>query len=139
MAGKSKTAGKKGAAPKPAAADKKVKLGEVISKAKLAELMKAKRSLANDVGEMNRGVGKMVRSAIANNHLHSKAFGWICQLDRMEPEKARELLDNFEYYLDVSGIGARAAAAERLPLGDDEDGTEADTGNITKLHQDAAE
>lgn len=121
------------------AEEQKVKPSEVkkmISGSKLKNLMSAKRSAKKDTAEISGQVGQMIRDAQENNHLHRKAFGTICQLDAMEPEKIRDFLDHFEYYLDVSGIKKRADAAPRLPMGDgagEEDEEETEDTNVHKF------
>lgn len=111
---------------------------KMISGAKLKNLMAAKRSAKKDTAEISGQVGQMIRDAQENNHLHRKAFGTICQLDAMEPEKIRDYLDHFEYYLDVSGIKKRAEAAPRLPMGDepggdDDEGDETESSNVARF------
>lgn len=124
--------------------DTKVKPSEVkkmISGPKLKNLMAAKRSAKKDTAEIAGQVGQMIRDACENNHLERKPFGWIVQLDAMEPEKIRNTLDHFDYYLDVSGIRKRAESAPRLPMGDgpgEEDGDKED-GNVHKFPAAAAE
>lgn len=89
---------------------------QVITQTKLVNLMKAKRGAAKDTGEINGRVGEMIASAVENQHLHRKAFGTIMQLDRMEPEKVADFLDNFHYYLDISGIQKRADSVMKMDL-----------------------
>lgn len=116
-----------------------VKPGEVkqvISQSKLVNLMKAKRGAKKDAGEINGRVGQMIADAVENNHLHRKAFGWITQLDQMEPEKIADLLDSFEYYLDIGGINKRRESVMRMNLGaeaKDEPEAEPEPSNITKF------
>lgn len=127
------------------AGGEKVKSSEVkkvISGSKLKNLMAAKRSAKKDTAEIAGQVGQMIRDACENNHLHRKAFGTICQLDAMEPEKVRDFLDHFEYYLDVSGIKKKAEAAPRLPMGDgpgEDEGEETEDSNVHKFPAAAAE
>lgn len=123
--------------PKTTAA-KPSEVKKMISASKLKSLMAAKRSAKKDTAEISGQVGQLIRDAQENNYLHRKAFGTICQLDAMEPEKVRDYLDHFEYYLDVSGIKKRADAAPRLPMGDGpgEDGEddESESDNVHRLH-----
>ena len=144
--GKKKDAGdgEDAAPPKATTAAKPSEVKKMISGAKLKNLMAAKRSAKKDTAEISGQVGQMIRDAQENNHLHRKAFGTICQLDAMEPEKIRDYLDHFNYYLDVSGINKRAEAAPRLPMGDepgagaDDDEDEAANSNVARFPGTAA-
>jgi len=134
MAGKGK-----GAKKDEGGTTEKVKPSEVkkvISGQKLKNLMAAKRSAKKDTAEIAGQVGQMIRDAVENNHLHRKAFATIVTLDAMEPEKVRDFLDHFDYYLDVSGIKKKAEAAPRLPMGDgpgEDDEEESEGDNVHKF------
>lgn len=128
---------------RPEAETEQVKSSDVksvISAGKLKKLMAAKRSTTNDMHELAGTLGQMIKDAIENNHLHRKAFGVICVLDKMENEKLRDFLDHFEYYLDVSGIGKRADSVMRMNLGEKNDEAENDDDdtNVVQMPKDAA-
>ena len=111
-----------------------VKPGEVkemISQNKLMNLIKTKRSSTKETAEINGRVGQAIADAVEKNHLHRKAFGVICALDRMEPEKIADFLDHFRYYLDISGIEKRAGSVMRMQL--DETAEEPDETNVAKF------
>ena len=125
----------KGDAPKtekPTEAAKSSDVQAVISKPKLLKLMKHKRQNKSDIAEMNGAFGSAVKLAVENDHLHRKAFNTICTLDKMEAEKVRDFLDNFAYYLDISGIQAKADAVNPMSFeggGDAGDDGEEDDGD----------
>lgn len=113
-----------------------VKPGEAkaaISQNKLKNLLKAKRGAKKETGEINGRIGQSIANAIENDHLHRKAFGWICQLDMMEPEKISDLLDNFEYYLDISGINDRRKSVMRMNLAEKDEEAQEEAANVTKF------
>lgn len=106
----------------------------VISGGKLKRLMAAKRSTKKDMYELMGTLGQSIKDAVDNDHLDRKMFNWICQLDSMEPEKIAAHLDNFNYYLDVSGINKRAESVMRMKLDNtDDDAGEDDDTNVHTL------
>ena len=79
-----------------------------ISQSKLRSLMASARSTKADIAEIAGNFGEEVKAAVENNHLNRKVFRQITALDRMEPEKLKLWLEDFEHYLDISGLQARA-------------------------------
>jgi hypothetical protein len=108
---------------------------EMISQTKLMNLLKAGRTAKKDVAEINGRFGEAVANAVENHNLERKSFGWIRQLDAMEPEKIADVLDNFEYYLDVSGIQKRRESVMRMDLKEKPAADDADPEdtNVTKF------
>lgn len=91
-----------------------------ISKSKLLSLISSSRSAKNDVAEISGGLGSEIKEAVEKNHLNRKVFRQIVALDRMEPEKLKRWLEDFEHYLDISGLQARADSAPDLALGEED-------------------
>jgi predicted alpha/beta-fold hydrolase len=102
----------------PTEAAKPSDVTKVISTNKLKNLLKEKRAAKKDTAEIAGALGQKIANAVESDHLHRKAFNVISQLDMMEAEKIRDFLDNFEYYLDVSGIKERADAVNPMDLGE---------------------
>lgn len=129
---KPKDEAEQAAAPK----QEKVKPSEtkqVISQSALVNLIKAKRGAKKDTGEINGRVGQMIADAVENKHLHRKAFATIMQLDGMEPEKLADFLDNFDFYLDITGIRKRAESVMRMNLGEAAAEDEAPASNVAQF------
>ncbi len=123
---------KTAASAKPPKEPKAAKPSEVspsISQQKLKALLASKRRATNDISEISGGLGSEIKTAIEENHLHRKAFGVICQLDRMEPEKLADFLDCFDHYLDISGLSDRAEQVQRLGLDGNAGDTEQEEGD----------
>lgn len=99
-----------------------------IGQKKLKSLLAAARSAAEDSHEITSSLGGKIASAVENDHLHKKAFSTLRMMDKLTPEKLRNYWDTLEYYVDISGLGDRAASAPALPL-DGEDGTEEEEQN----------
>jgi hypothetical protein len=106
---------------------------KAITKGKLLDLLKAKRQAREYVAETNGTLGQRIADAVSNYNMDKKAFGWLSQLDRMEPERAKALMDNFEHMLDVSGIKDRLAKVQRLPLNDEEEEEEEPDTNVSRF------
>lgn len=103
---------------KPAAQRTAVKPSEasaMISASKLKSLLSEGRKMAEKTSEAAGEFGSMLKAAVEKNGLNKTAFGWIRRLDKMEPEKLANVLDHFDYYLDISGIEKRADQVQRLP------------------------
>ena len=115
----------------------------VVNEKRLKDLMKSKRLAGQNVAEINGNIGQAIREASEKHHLHKGAFGWICRLDRLEPEKLRDWLDHFEYMLDASGLRGRSEAVMKMPgmdanqASEKKDGDEEDDGvsdaNVAKF------
>lgn len=152
MASKKKANAKaKAKTAKAPPAREKVKPSEAIGvcpEGKLKSLLTSARSTTKDVASLTGSLREKIAYAVENNHLHTKAFGVVRTLDRMEPEKLADFLDHFEHYMEVSGLNERAKSAQRLQFGpggeeasddDGEDGeageseAEANPGNVRML------
>lgn len=107
--------------------------GKVISGPKIKKLMASKRRAAQDTSQINGDVGQEIKNARKDENLHTGAFGWTCRLDKLEPEALRNWLDHFFFYLDISGLQARAEAVQVLPLDEEEDEDSEETDNVHRL------
>lgn len=99
--------------------DNKVKPSEVrqvISAKKLKELMGSVRRTRNETTEIAGQLGSEIKQAVEKHFLNRKVFRVICTLDKMENEDIADWLEDFEHYLDISGIGKRAQDVQPLGL-----------------------
>lgn len=103
-------------------------LREVISEKKLRSLLASARSAQKDIDEIAGGIGSEIKQAVEKSHLHRKAFAVIKTLDRMEPEKLADFLDNFEHYLEISGLNERAKSVIGMDLTSGEETEDEDGG-----------
>lgn len=111
---------------------------QVISQKKLRELMASVRRTRNETTEIAGQLGSEIKQAVEKNFLNRKVFRTICTLDKMEPEAIRDWLDDFQHYLDISGIEKRASEVQPLGLrgeGTEDDGEDAGeaAGNVHQL------
>lgn len=97
-----------------------------IGERKLKALLSSKRKTTEAISELAGGLGSEVKTAVDKHYLNRKAFGWIAQIDRMEPEKAKMMVEDFLLYLDLSGINARIEKVQSLPMGERQDEEEED-------------
>lgn len=93
-----------------------------INQKKLRSLLASARSARADISEIAGGMGEAISKAVENDHLDRKAFNIVKSLDKMEPDRLADVLENLEHYLDISGLNERAASAPRLPIGEEGDG-----------------
>jgi len=93
-----------------------------INQKKLRSLLSSARSARADISEIAGGMGEAIAKAVENDHLDRKAFNMVRALDKLEPDRLADVLENFEHYLDISGLNERAASAPRLPIGEGDDG-----------------
>jgi hypothetical protein len=91
------------------------------------DLLDSCRGHKADMDEINGMMGSDIKQAVETHGLNRKMFGWCRQLDRMEDDKISMHLDDFEHYLEISGINRRRRNAPSL--GD----------NVTHLNRNAAE
>lgn len=112
---------------------------EVTSAKVLKALLASSRSAQNDISEIGSTYGTEVKRAVEKNHLHRKAYNVVRMLDRMEPDKLADFMENFEHYCEATGLNARAASAPRMDMGekdkteneaDEEEQTRAAKGNV---------
>lgn len=87
------------------------KARKVPSSAKLKSLLASGRKMQESVDDLTTEHGTEVREAVKKHGLDKKVFGWIKQMDRMEPEKLKLTLENLALYVDSSGLQARADKA----------------------------
>lgn len=97
----------------------KAKASEIekqIAPSKLKNLLKAAKATYADAQELAGSLGQKIAHAVEHEHLHRKAFNTLKMMDRMEPEKLASFWDTLQHYVEVSGIGARAASAPGFDL-----------------------
>lgn len=99
---------------------------------KLKQLLKTANESHKNMQEISGTLGQQIADAVENNHLHKKAFATLRSMDRMTPQKLADFWDTLQYYVDISGLGDRAASAPKLPMdaGDDEDDVDDKTGKV---------
>lgn len=122
--------------------DNKVKPSEVrqvISAKKLKELMGSVRRTRNETTEIAGQLGSEIKQAVEKHFLNRKVFRVICTLDKMENEDIADWLDDFEHYLDISGITKRAEDVQPLDLrGDGTEDSKEDASNVSDSSGSAA-
>lgn len=99
-----------------------------IGRTKLQELLKECRAAQNDIDTARGEMGNSIAQATEEYHLNKKAFALIRKLDKMEPEKLRSFMDDFEAYFVMAGLLKRRESAPRFDdaetaagAGDDEE------------------
>jgi hypothetical protein len=127
---------KKTEAPPTAPVPEKVKATEVkkmISVKKLVSLLADARKSYKEQRSISGELGAMIKDAAEHHALHRGVFGTITKLDRMEPEKLRDWLDNFDYQLEASGLLKRAEAVQPLDLDGFAETDERPDTNVSKF------
>lgn len=99
---------------------------KVISANKLKQLISAGRSTQKDVSSLTGTMREKIANAVENDNLNNSVFASIRRLDRMEPAKLKIWLEDFEHYLDISGLQERAESAPTLEFGPGEEDDEED-------------
>lgn len=97
------------------------KTSAAISQKKLLTLIKGGRAAYKNMREIAGTFGEQVKEAIEHDHLHRKAFAMVRSLDRLEPEKLAETMEQFLFYYEISGLAERAKSAPKLTLVHDAD------------------
>ena len=103
--------------PKPDDKAKPSEVRAVIAEAKLKSLLRSARSARKDLTAIAGTLGEEIKQAVEKNHLNRKVFRTIVDLDRLEPEKLRDWLDDFEHYLELSGLAERAKSVNPMGFG----------------------
>jgi hypothetical protein len=98
-----------------------------ISGKRLKSLLESGRQCKNDAKEITDLFGEELKIAEAEG-LHKKAFKTVLGWDKMESEPLRDFLDALDDYRERSGLNARIASVEPLPLGGSPDEAGADAG-----------
>lgn len=83
-----------------------------------ALLVTAKR-VGKKTAELNGELGAAVANAVEHKYLHRKAFSFINQLNKMEPEKLAEFKAHFDHYWIEAGLEERAESAPRMEMGEE--------------------
>ncbi len=125
----------------------KDKTMKAITGKQLKALLAECRGYKNDMDEIAGNMGSAIKEAVDKKKLDKKMFNWVRQLDKMEPEKLAMHLANLDYYLDISGLIARAKTAPSFDdsVGANKDQNEQDADddvaqdaagdeNVTRLH-----
>lgn len=95
-----------------------VQASVVINEKKLKSLLKLKRTLSAEVGELTGNYRAELAQAVEKQNLHKKAYAMVTQFDKMEPEQALECWTHLTMYMDLSGIMAKIDSVAKLPLED---------------------
>lgn len=88
----------------------------VISEQKLKSLLKEDRSAKSDVDEIVGGIREKIAYAKEHNHLNTEVYGTIKKLDRKESEKLAIWWDDFQHYMEISGLMKRIDSVQKLAL-----------------------
>lgn len=118
----------KKAAPKSEPKSEPVKPSEVrkmIPQPSLRTLLNTCKRLSGKASEITGELGQEISTAANRHNFNRKAFNVIRMLDKMEPEKLADFVDEFAYMMDASGLDKRAASVQRLELDDKQDGGDA--------------
>ena len=89
----------------------------------LKKYLKDMRAGQSDVDEVSGRMGQLTSNLTNKYSVNRQALSLIKRLDKKEPEKLADFLDDFLYMLDISGLSDRAKTAPRL-LGDEGSGSE---------------
>jgi hypothetical protein len=103
----------------------------VISEQKLKSLLKEDRSAKSDVDEIVGGIREKIAYAKEHNHLNTEVYGTIKKLDRKESEKLALWWDDFQHYMEISGLMKRIESVQKLAL-TQPDETEGETETETE-------
>lgn len=102
------------------------------------DLVKAKRNLKTNVGELTGTYAEKIGKAVADKHLDKKAFSIVASLDTMSDERLGITYFHLLAYMDSAGITKRAKAQNTMfgenEMGDNaiDDAGETDT-NVTSI------
>lgn len=84
----------------------------------LNSILNKDKATKKEQSALSGELGQKIAEAVDRFGTNRKALSTVRMLNRMEPEKLADYLDHLDYMLDISGIEARAAAVQRLPLGE---------------------
>ena len=134
MAKKAKTAAKKAAAKKPkqrptaaakpgrkpveAPAPRVASDRPMISENDLVRLLNKGGSVEKDLNELTGSWREEIGNAVAKKHLNKWAFALVRRMKKWSAEKLLANLEDFDAYLDMSGLTALADSVQRLPMAD---------------------
>lgn len=109
----------------------------VISQQKLRSLMKTSKLARQNMNSISGALGTEIKDAQEKHHLDRWAFNIVTYLDRQEPERLKDKIENLLLYLDSSGLTERAAKVERLGDGDEDEEGEEESGakNVRPFRQ----
>lgn len=88
----------------------------VITENDLKKLMRSCASLKGEADSITGTLREKIAYSVEHHYLDKSVFALIRRLDKMEPEKLLIFLENFDHYLDISGLNARADSVGKLPL-----------------------
>lgn len=112
-----KAAPKASTAPKTEPA-KPSEVRRMIPQPALRTLLNTCKRLSGKASEITGELGQEISTAANRHNFNRKAFNVIRMLDKMEPEKLADFVDEFAYMMDVSGLDKRAASVQRLDIDD---------------------
>jgi hypothetical protein len=107
---------KKATAEAPPETAKSSEIAKQIGAAKLKRLLSIAANSHKDSQEIAGTLGQKIAHACEHDHLHRKAFATLKAMDRMTPEKLADYWDTLQYYVEISGLGERAASAPAFDL-----------------------
>ena len=90
----------------------------LISKAMLKKLLKDGGKIKEEVDGLVGELREMIGNAKEKHHLHTKAFALLKTFHKLSPEKAADLYDTFQAYMDMAGEMKRIESVDKLPFGD---------------------
>ena len=111
---------------------------KMISERKLKQLMTHARQAKKEVGTINGTYREKVAYAKEHDNLHPKALSICNSLDRLEGPELNYLLACLDFYLDASGLRARAEGSPPLSFDKDGEGEESEEEGETtggKVHR----
>lgn len=80
----------------------------------LKTLLKSAARRSESVGDINLKYASEVKALVDSRGLHAKAWGMVVSLNRMTPEKLRELMLHFRKYYEDVGLQEREESAPTL-------------------------
>lgn len=113
----------KAAKAKPQAAAAAAEVGKagqarkVITQNNLNVLMQTVAEIKGRADSQNGKLREAIAQAVQHQHLNKEVFALIRRLDKKEPEALLLFLEDFDDYLEKTGLHDRADSVGKLPLG----------------------
>ena len=95
-----------------------------ITEKKLNSLLGTARKAYKDGRSIAGDLGEKIKTAKEHDHLHTKAFGTIRQMDRMEAEDLARYWHTLNLYMDQTGMTDKIDSVPSLKLVHDADAKE---------------
>lgn len=89
-----------------------------VNGTQLKALLKLAEEVADDAADGRKKVKDAINELREKKHVHVDqwCFGKIKELKELSAESLADRLDNFQFYLDISGLTDKAKRASRLAL-----------------------